>query len=113
MNVEGLRDYCLSLPHVKEDIKWESNLCFLIAEKIFCMTALDGAFGASFKVKDADFEELAGSDQIIPAPYLARGRWIYIQHPDRFSRNEWEQHIKQSYDLILAKLPKKIREGLQ
>ena len=113
MNIEQLREYCLSLPRATEDVKWGDNLCFLIAKKMFCVTRLDGPFAASLKVNEDEFEELSISANIIPAPYLARGKWILIQSSERFSADEWKQYIKASYELIIAKLPKKTLDELK
>ena len=109
MNIEQLRAYCLSLPHVSEDVKWGNDLCFLIGEKMFCVTDMKGPFTASFKVRDEEFDELSASNDIIPAPYVARYKWVQVQKPDRLTKKDWEHYIRQSYELIRSKLPKKIR----
>ncbi len=112
MDIEALRQFCLSLPGVKEDIKWGQDLCFLIGEKMFCVTGFSPDSGVSLKVKDEEFEELASSEGIIPAPYLARYKWIYIKPRSRFKKAEWEHYITQSYELIKNKLPAKIKAGI-
>ena len=77
MNIEQLRDICLKFPGVTEDIKWEDNLCFLVADKIFLMAGLDvSPTPASFKVPPEDFNEVALKDGFQQAPYLARGQWV-------------------------------------
>jgi predicted DNA-binding protein (MmcQ/YjbR family) len=108
MNIEMLRNFCRSLPAVTEDIKWGHDLCFSIAAKMFCVAALDGPLTVSFKVKDDEFEELANSPGLRPAPYVARYKWVLVEEVDTLSRKEWEHYIKQSYDLVKAKLPKKV-----
>jgi predicted DNA-binding protein (MmcQ/YjbR family) len=113
MNIESIRDYCLSLEAVKEDVKWENNLCFCIAEKIFCMVALEGNFGVSFKVRPEDFDILIDRNHIILAPYLARAKWIYIQEPEVLSKDEWLDFIKQSYTLVYSKLSKKLQQKIE
>lgn len=106
MNIEELRSYCLSLPHATEDVKWGHDLCFCIGGKMFCVVPLSGAFSASLKVTVEEFDALAKSTHIIPAPYLARHHWIHIQSPDRFNTKEWQRLVAQSYELVKAKLPK-------
>jgi len=103
MKSEFIRDICLTFPDVKEDIKWGHDLCFLINEKMFCVTGIEGDFGVSLKVKDNDFEELIAKKDIIPAPYLARYKWIYVKDAGCFSMTEWKNYLKQSYDLISSK----------
>ena len=108
MDILHLRQYCLSLPHVTEDIKWEKNLCFLIGDKMFCVASLEGKFNFSFKVMSEEFDELCSMEGIIPAPYLAQYKWILVQNPACFSTKEWEQYIEQSYGLIKSNLSKSV-----
>ena len=110
MDIEHLREFCLSLPHVEEDVKWGNDLCFLVGKKMFCVTGLSGSFGVSLKVKNEEFDELTTLSDIIPAPYLARYKWVFVKNADCFSRDEWEHYIRQSYTLVKSKLPKKMFE---
>lgn len=112
MNIEQIRAFCLSLPSATEDVKWENDLCFCIAEKMFCVTGLNGPFGVSLKVRDDEFEELSTTRNIRPAAYVARYKWIHIDSEDRFTRDEWGHYIRQSYELVKAKLPKGVRAKL-
>ena len=98
-----VRDICLTFPDVKEDIKWGHDLCFIINEKMFCVTGIEGEFGVSLKVKDSEFEELTSRKDIIPAPYLARYKWIYVKDAGCFSNTEWKFFLRQSYELIRSK----------
>jgi predicted DNA-binding protein (MmcQ/YjbR family) len=59
-------------------------------------------------VRDDEFDELSNSPGIRPAPYVARYKWVLVEDVDRLSRKEWAQYVKQSYDLVKAKLPKKV-----
>jgi predicted DNA-binding protein (MmcQ/YjbR family) len=108
MNIEELRNICKKLPAVAEDIKWGNDLCFLIAGKMFWVTCLEPPFKVSFQVKEDEFNELSESKGIIPAPYMARNKWIQIHDENRFSKKEWEHYIRQSYELKKAKLTKKL-----
>ena len=78
MNIEQLRKFCLSQPHANEDVKWGSDLCFCVGEKMFCVTGLEPAENnsISFKCTPEKFAELVEKDGIIPAPYgaLSLGR---------------------------------------
>ncbi|MFN0033542.1 MAG: MmcQ/YjbR family DNA-binding protein [Saprospiraceae bacterium] len=108
MNVESLRTLCLSFPGVTEDIKWGYDLCFSVGEKMFCVTIPDADEGASFKVLDEEFHEMVSREGIIPAPYMARYKWVQVQDFLWLSDKEWEHYIRQSYELVKAKLPKKV-----
>ncbi len=103
----SLHNLCLSFPDVTEDIKWGHDLCFMVSGKIFCMTGVDSEFGVSLKVKDEEFEELCTRNGIIPAPYVARYKWVFVSDEKSFTKKEWAFYLRQSYDLVKAKLKKK------
>ena len=112
MDIEVLRSFCNSLPSVTEDVKWGNDLCFSIGNKMFCVASLSGLFSFSFKVKDDEFDELSNSPGIIPAPYVARYKWVLANDVNRFSDELWKQYIQQSYELVKSKLPKKTLDKL-
>ena len=112
MNIEFLEQTCTSLPGVTTDVKWGNDLVFSVAEKMFCVCSMDPPFKASFKVPDAEFEELSVRDGFEPAPYMARAKWVLVTNPSKLNRKEWEEYLKQSYDLVKSKLSKKLQETL-
>src|SRR5215210_7505460 len=112
MDIEWLRKFCLSLPATSEDIKWGNDLCFLVAGKMFCVAGLDNPQKIAFKVPDEIFEELSTTQGFIPAPYMARAKWVVVQDISRLSQKEWKEYIQQSYFLVKKKLPKKILKEL-
>lgn len=112
MDIEWLRKYCLSLPGTSEDIKWGNDLCFLLAGKMFCVAGLDHPQKIAFKVPDEKFEELSTTEGFIPAPYMARAKWVLVQDIKRLSKKEWQDYILESYSLIKRKLPKRLIKEL-
>ena len=112
MDNETLRKFCLSLPAVTEDIKWGHDLCFSVGAKMFCVTGLEAPFTCSLKVKDEEFDELTNRDGFMPAPYMARNKWVLITDPSKLTKKEWERYIRQSYEMIKSKLTKKLRGEL-
>ena len=112
MSTDFLRKYCLTFPGATEDIKWGNDLCFCVAGKMFCVTNLDGLFRASFKCDDDDFATLFERDEIIPAPYMAKNKWVMVQNAKALNKKEWEYFVRKSYDLVLAKLPKKVQSEI-
>jgi predicted DNA-binding protein (MmcQ/YjbR family) len=107
MDLEKLRKFCLSLPHVTEDVKWGHDLCFLIGEKMFVVFGMDEVpVTASFKVTDEDFDKLSHKKGFKPAPYLARYKWIHVDDISFMSEKDWKNKIQTAYDLIKSKLPK-------
>jgi predicted DNA-binding protein (MmcQ/YjbR family) len=113
MDIETLRRYCLSMPRATEDIQWGNNLLFRIGGKMFAITALDQTpVCISFKCTPEEFAELTEREDIVPAPYLARNKWVLLKTPDVLPRVELKRLIKDSYKMVAAKLPKKVRGEL-
>jgi predicted DNA-binding protein (MmcQ/YjbR family) len=111
MDLETLRNFAQSLPAATEDIKWGNDLCFSIGGKMFLVVGLELPNRFSFKVPDEEFEELSNREGFMPAPYMARAKWVSVETPSRLKKREGEQFIRQSYSLVKAKLTKKaIRE---
>jgi predicted DNA-binding protein (MmcQ/YjbR family) len=115
MEIEWLRKLCLSFPATTEDIKWGNDLCFMVAGKMFCVVGLDHPQKIAFKVPDDMFEEISTSPGFIPAPYMARAKWVLVEDITRLSKKEWKDYITQSYKLVKNKLTKKVlkENGLQ
>jgi predicted DNA-binding protein (MmcQ/YjbR family) len=112
MDIETIRSVCLSFPGATEDVKWESNLCFCIGGKMFCIVNLNPPHTFSFKVSGEQFDELAETAGFAPAPYLARANWILVIDSSKLSAGYLKNHLRQSYELILSKISKKQREKL-
>jgi predicted DNA-binding protein (MmcQ/YjbR family) len=114
MTLEKIREYCLSLPHVSEEVLWQKDLVFKIGGKMFTVIGLDAgpASQFSFKCTPEEFAELTELDGIIPAPYAARYRWVAVQKPGALKQAEIKRLIKDSYEMVKAKLPKKTRTQL-
>ena len=108
MDIETLGDLCRSLPAVTEDVKWGKDLCFSVAGKMFCVAGLEGPLTVSFKVRDEEFDELSSSPGMCPAPYVARYKWVLVEDVNKLNRKQWEHYVKQSYELVRSKLPKKL-----
>ena len=87
---------------------------FKIAGKMYAMAELEGAdHWLSFKCSAEDFAELCEREGIIPAPYLARAQWVTLETEDAIPRPELKRLLRQAYDLVFAKLPKKTQAGLR
>lgn len=113
MNIEKLTNICQSLPAVNTDIKWENDLCFVVGEKIFCMVSLEKSpTSASFKASPEDYEELIAIKGFRSAPYLGRYKWVYADDISVMSKDQWRNYLEKSYQLIVAKLPKKVKAEL-
>ena len=113
MNIDWIRDLCLSFPQTTEQIQWGDDLVFKVAGKIHAITVLKPAkIWLSFKASPEKFAELIERPGIIPAPYLARAKWVALETKDALSTDELALLLRESYDMVVAKLPRKTREAL-
>src|SRR5712692_11162456 len=113
MDVDWLRKLCLSFPGATEQIQWGYDLLFKVGGKMFAVTPLEPApVCLSFKASPETFAELTERPNIIPAPYLARAQWVALQTRDALPADELVRLLRESYDLVFAKLPKKTRDAL-
>jgi predicted DNA-binding protein (MmcQ/YjbR family) len=112
MDIEFLQKLCSKLPSATEDIKWGHDLVFSVGQKMFCVVSVEQPYRCSFKVPDEEFEELSVRPGFIPAPYMARAKWVQLTDLTKLSKNEWQHYINQSYELVKAKLTKKVKGEL-
>src|SRR5258707_2538442 len=113
MEIEWVRRYCMSLPRTTETVQWGNDLVFKIGGKMYTVAALEpGDHWLSFKCTPDDFATLTEREGIIPAPYMARAHWISLETDDALSPAEIKRRIRQSYDLVIERLPKKARASL-
>jgi predicted DNA-binding protein (MmcQ/YjbR family) len=113
MNVDWLRELCLSFPGATEQIQWGYDLLFKVGGKMFAVTPLEPApVCLSFKASPENFAELTERPNVIPAPYLARAQWVALQTRDALPPEELARLLRESYDMVFAKLPKKIRDAV-
>lgn len=113
--IEWVRQFCLTLPGTAEKVQWAHNLLFSIAGKMYCIANLEPGMGPtkiSFKCTPDKFAELIEIEGVIPAPYLARNHWISLVEMNALTQKELKALIHNSYELVMAKLPKKTQAVL-
>jgi predicted DNA-binding protein (MmcQ/YjbR family) len=114
MDASWIRDLCLSFPSATEHVIWGNDLTFKVAGKMFAHTVLEPApVWLSFKTSPENFFNLTERPNIIPAPYLARAKWVALETRDALPPGELSALVRESYDLVVAKLPKKTRDSLK
>jgi len=113
-HIDWIRELCLSLPNSTEDIQWENDLLFRVAKKIYCVVPLEpeAAVKLSCKCTPEKFAELVEIDGIIPAPYMARNHWVAFVDMNALRQSEIRELIRNSYNLVVEKLPKKLQAEL-
>jgi len=114
MNVDWVRAHCMALPHTTEEILWGDDLVFKIGGKMYAVVVLTPRHKVvmSFKCTPEVFAELVERPGIIPAPYSARSHWVALEWEDALPRAEIRRLVSRSYELVMAKLPKKTQETL-
>jgi len=115
MNIETLRDYCLSKKGTTECFPFdETTLVFKVCDKMFALTDLEGNLSINLKCDPEKAIELRERfDFVIPGYHMNKKYWntILIGHnvPDVLLY-EWIDH---SYNEVVTKLPKTILKKLQ
>ena len=114
MNLDWIREYCLSLPHATEKVQWKIDLLFCIGGKMFLVanTEPGDAHKFSFKCSEERFHELLEREGVIPAPYLARAKWVAVKEYNTLEPGELRVYIRDAYEQVLAKLPKKTQADM-
>lgn len=115
MNIETLREYCLSKKAVTEDFPFgETTLVFRVKDKIFLLVALD-AEPLQFNAKcdpDSAIELREAYDAITPGYHMNKKHWNTVVVDGSISSGLIKEMIDDSYDLIVQSLPKKLRADL-
>jgi predicted DNA-binding protein (MmcQ/YjbR family) len=110
--IDWVRRVCLSFPHATETVQWGNDLVFKVGGRMFCVAGLEpGEYCMSFKCAPEKFAELVELEAFSPAPYLARASWVALRSADALPPAELKGLLRQSYDLVSAKLPKKRLAG--
>lgn len=107
MDIETLRRHCLALPEVTENLQWGDDLCFKVRGKIFVSVGLGSVPPCvCFKCTPENFSDLTEREDIVPAPYVGRYKWVLVKNPAALSDREWKDFIGQSYAMVWAKSAK-------
>ncbi len=117
MTLDEVRAVCLALPGASEQVQWGSDLVFKVGgskqRKMFAVAATEvAAVKLAFKCSDENFAELIERQNVIPAPYLARAKWVALESWNAIPRRELEALLCESYALVVAGLPKRVREEI-
>jgi predicted DNA-binding protein (MmcQ/YjbR family) len=98
---------------VTGDVKWGADRVYSVHGKMFVVCLDQPRIEAlSFKVPDELFLAITEQPGIIPSPYAARYKWVRVTEPARYGDAWLARHIRQSYELVAAKLPKKTQRAL-
>ena len=109
MNVESVRDYCLSLPMVTEDFPFdETTLVFRIGGKIFAMMDLENTEWFVLKCfPDYALELRERYPEIAPAWHMNKKHWNQLNLFGSLPDNLVQSLIRHSYNEVVKKIPRK------
>ena len=116
MNIEEYRDYCLAKPGTTEHTPFgPDTLVFKVMGKVYALTGLDSFEFINLKC-DPEYavelrEKYDGS--IRPGYHMNKQQWNSVYTDGRVSDVLIKQLIDDSYNLIVDKLPKKLKEELK
>ncbi len=114
MNIEEFRDFCLSLPNTAEETPFgPDTLVFKIGGKIFALTNLQTFSSVNLKCdpdQAADLRERYG--YVLPGWHMNKKHWNTILIGTGVTNAQLHQWITDSYQLIVAALPKSSRAML-
>lgn len=111
MNLQQLDAYLRSLPATSMDIKWGADWVWSVGARMYaaCDVQSGQAGALSFKVPDELFLSWTAQPGIVPAPYLARARWVQLQPPWVLSEDALRAALRCSWALVAARLSRKLR----
>jgi predicted DNA-binding protein (MmcQ/YjbR family) len=111
---EELLAYCLAKPGAWQDEPWEGDVVAKVGDKIFAF--LGGADGVGVKGgrnRDEANEWLARyPDDASVMAYIGRSGWNTLRIGRAIPDDEIYQAVDDSYDLVVSKLPKRLRPEL-
>lgn len=111
MNVESVREYCLSMPLATEDFPFdESTLVFRVHGKIFAMIDLERTEWFVLKCNPDYATELREvHPEIEPAWHMNKKHWNQLNLFGLLPDDLIQSLIRHSYEEVVKKLPKKLR----
>lgn len=107
--------YCNAMTGTSHVVQWGGASVWKVGGKIFALCASveeEGFARISFKCSDIAFEILPEQDGIIPAPYLARAKWVQLMDPDAMNDEDIKLHLDAAHAIVASRLTRKIRQEL-
>lgn len=115
MNIEEFRDYCLSLPGVTEEFPFdEETLTYKVMGRIFAITNIDNFESINLKCNPEKAIELRERyPEVIPGFHMNKKHWNTVIVEGNISNSLLISWIKDSYNLVVEKLPKSAKNELK
>ena len=115
MTREEFDQFCHGLKATTNVIQWGNSSVWKVGGKIFAIASIWGEGDhtkISFKCSDLSYQILCELDGIIPAPYLARAKWVQMEMEGALNDETLKSYIEEAHTTIAGKLTKKLRTEL-
>lgn len=113
MSPEAFHRAAMALPAATMVVQWGGARVYKVGGKIFALMGGGGPLGGvSFKVSELAYEILVESGRAIPAPYLARARWVRLTDLSIQDEDEVRDWLRNAHALVSARLTRKVRAEL-
>ncbi len=115
MNIEEIREYCLSRPGVTEGFPFDqTTLVFKVMGKIFCIADLEGKIGIALKNSPEKIVEMREEwSCVTPASHLSHIHWNNVNDTGVVPASLLKCWIDDSYRIVAAGLTRKMRNELK
>lgn len=115
MNIEEFRNYCLSKPGTTEEVPFgPTTLVFKVMGKMFALTSLESFERISLKCDpDMAVQLREKYDAVTSGYHLNKKHWNTIKMGGYIPDDKIYHWINHSYELVVAGLPKKLKEELK
>ena len=115
MTFKDLHAYLAKLPKATLSVQWGNDHVYKVGGKMFAV--LGGPPNGkertlSFKAAEESFEILTRLEGIIPAPYLARAKWVHLDKPQRLPAKELKAYLARAHAIVTGGLPKKTQKEM-
>jgi predicted DNA-binding protein (MmcQ/YjbR family) len=114
MNIEEFRSYCISKKGVHEDFPFGNDTIVMkVLGKMFSLANLDGPFSINLKCDPEKAVELRERyPSVRPGYHMDKKHWNTVDMDGSVPVKLLKEWIDCSYDLVVAKLSKRLREEL-
>ena len=115
MHRDGFDRFCGALKATTQVEQWGGASVWKVGGKIFAICSAGDDVSThriSFKCSDLSYRMLCEQPGIVPAPYLARAKWVQIQDPAAMDDSDLQTYIAAAHEIVASKLTKAQRRQL-
>jgi predicted DNA-binding protein (MmcQ/YjbR family) len=107
---QALYDTCAAKPMAEEDHPWGETV-FKVGGKVFAFLGHGERAGVTVKAAPDEIDSLLALPYVKRSAYIGRFGWVSVAITDEDTLDLALRLVDRSYDLIVAKLPRKKQPG--